>query len=71
MPLVDGKDYLVDLVSLLLLLVVVGLIWYLITNYVPMPAPIKTVITVVAVLVLCIWLLQWSGLTHLSLARPR
>lgn len=56
-----------DIISLLVVLVVVGLVWWLITTYVPLPAPIKTVITVIAVLVLCIWLLQFAGITHLRL----
>jgi hypothetical protein len=58
-----------DLISLLVVLVVLGLVWYLVTTYVPMPAPVKTVITVIAVLILCIWLLQSFGLTHLSFPR--
>ncbi len=53
-----------DLISLLVVLVVVGLVWYLVTTYVPMPAPIKTVITVIAVLILCVWLLESFGITH-------
>lgn len=53
-----------DLVSLLVVLVIVGLVWYLITTYVPMPAPIKTVITCIAVLIMCVWLLETFGLTH-------
>jgi hypothetical protein len=60
-----------DIISLLVVLVVVGLVWWLITNYVPMPAPIKTVITVVAVLILCIWLLQWAGIGGLHFGRLR
>jgi hypothetical protein len=53
-----------DLISLLVVLVVVGLVWWLVTTYIPMPAPIKTVITVIAVLILCVWLLESFGLTH-------
>jgi len=56
-----------DLISLIVVLAVVGLVWWLVTTYIPMPAPIKTVITVIAVLILCIWILQWAGLTHLTL----
>lgn len=56
-----------DIISLVVVLVVVGLVWWLITTYVPLPAPVKTVITVLAVLVLCVWLLQFAGITHLRL----
>lgn len=58
-----------DLISLLIVLVVLGVIWWLITTYVPMPAPMKTVISVVAVLALCIFLLQAFGLTHFRVGR--
>lgn len=58
-----------DLISLLVVLVVLGLVWWLVTTYVPMPPAVKTVITVIAVLILCIWLLQSFGLTHESFPR--
>ncbi len=51
-----------DLISLLVVLVVVGLILWLVQTYLPLPAPIKTVITVVVILFLCIWLLQIFGI---------
>lgn len=56
-----------DIASLLVVLVVLGVIWYLVTTYIPMPAPMKTVITVFAVLALCLMLLQWFGIGHLNL----
>lgn len=46
------------LISLILLLVVVGVVLYLIETYIPMSPPIKTVIRVVVVIVLCLYLLQ-------------
>lgn len=54
-----------DIISLLVVLVVLGAVWYLVTTYIPMPAPVKTIITVFAVLALCVWLLESFGLTHL------
>lgn len=54
-----------DIVSLLVVCVVVGLVLWLITSYVPMPQPVKTVVMVVAVLLICVWLLNWAGLAHL------
>ena len=59
-----------DIISLLVVLVVIGVVWYLVTTYIPMPAPIKTVITVIAVLVLCIMLLNMFGITHFRLGSP-
>jgi hypothetical protein len=51
-----------SLVGLLVLLVVVGVALYLVNTYVPMAAPIKTIVNVVVVLVLVIWLLDAVGL---------
>lgn len=51
-----------DLVSLLIVLVIIGVVLYLVNNYIPMDPPIKTVINVIVVLVLCIWLLQAFGI---------
>jgi hypothetical protein len=51
-----------DLIQLVIVLAVLGFIWYLLTTYIPMPAPIKTVITVICVLVLCLMLLQLAGI---------
>lgn len=56
-----------DLISFLIALTVLGLVCWLLWTYIlPLfPEPIRTVITVILVLVLCIWLLQWAGLTTL------
>lgn len=51
-----------DLIQLIVVLVVLGTCWYLVTTFIPLPAPIKTVITVIAVLVLCLVLLQVTGI---------
>ena len=48
-------------ISLIIVLAVVGLIWYLVTTYIPMPPPIRVVVTVVFVVILCIWLLEFLG----------
>jgi hypothetical protein len=50
-----------DIIQVLLVLIVVGVVLYLVQTYIPMAAPIKTIITVVVVLILCIWLLQVFG----------
>lgn len=51
-----------DIIQVLVVLIVVGVVLWLIQTYIPMAPPIKTVITVVVVLFLCIWLLQIFGL---------
>ena len=53
-----------DLISVLVVLVICGLALYLVNTYVPMAAPIKTVLNVVVVLVLVIWLLRTFGIMH-------
>ncbi len=57
------------IVEVLVVLVIVGVVWWLVTTYIPMPAPIKTVITVVAVLLLCLWLLNYFGITNFDFGR--
>ena len=51
-----------SLVGLILTLVVVGVLLWLLNNYVPMDGKIKTIINVVVVIVVVIWLLQAFGL---------
>ena len=51
-----------SLISLVLVLAVFGLILWLINTYIPMAPPIKTIINVIAVIVLCVWLLQLVGI---------
>ena len=55
------------MIELLVVLVVVGVVLYLIENYVPMSPPIKTVLRVVIVLALCLWLLRVFGIVDVPL----
>ena len=59
------------LISLLVVLIVVGVILWLINTYIPMAPPIKTVINVIVVLVLCLWLLSIFGITNLYVGPRR
>lgn len=56
-----------DLVQLIVVLIVFGLVWWLVTTYLPLPPPIKTAITVLFVLLLILWLLSIVGLVPLPL----
>lgn len=47
----------------IILLVVVGVICYLVYTYVPMPAPFKTVLTVIFVILAIVILLRALGLS--------
>jgi hypothetical protein len=59
-----------SLISLIIILVVLGVIWWLVTTYIPMPQPIKTVITVICVIVLCLLLLSLFGIGDIRVGRP-
>ncbi len=50
------------LVSLVLTLIVVGVVLWLINNFIPMAGSIKTILNVVVVVVVCIWVLNAFGL---------
>ncbi len=51
-----------SLISLLVLIAVIGLIVWLLTTYVPMPAPFKTAIIVIAIVVVLLFVLGAFGL---------
>jgi hypothetical protein len=51
-----------SLIGLIITLVVVGVLLWLLNNYVPMDGKIKSIINVVVVIVVIIWLLQVFGL---------
>ena len=50
-----------SLIGLILTLVVVGVLLWLLNNYVPMDSKIKSIINAVVVIVVVIWLLQSFG----------
>lgn len=50
------------LVTLIIYLVVIGVLLWLVNNYIPMDSKIKQVINVVVVVVVILWLLRVFGL---------
>lgn len=50
------------LITIVITLVVVGVGLWAINTYIPMARPVKTILNVVVVLILCLWLLQTLGL---------
>ena len=48
-------------------LLVPGLVLYLINTYIPMARPIKTVLNVVVVLLVCLWLLNAFGIINVPI----
>ncbi|MFU8884703.1 MAG: Thivi_2564 family membrane protein [Cyanobacteriota bacterium] len=51
-----------DLVSLVVTLIVVGVLLWLVNSYIPMDAKIKKILNIVVVVVVVIWLLNGLGL---------
>jgi hypothetical protein len=49
------------LVTLVLYLVVIGVLLWLVNNYIPMDAKIKQIINIVVVVVVILWLLRVFG----------
>ena len=50
------------LLKIIVILVVAGVGLWAINAYIPMARPVKTILNVVVVAVICIWLLQTFGL---------
>jgi undecaprenyl pyrophosphate phosphatase UppP len=50
-----------SLINLIIVLVIVGVILYLINNYLPMDGKIKNILNIVVVIAVIVWLLQSFG----------
>jgi hypothetical protein len=61
------------LLNIVIVLIIAGVILHLINRYVPMASSIKTILNVVVVIVVCIWVLQatglWANVTNFKLTR--
>ena len=51
-----------DLISLIVVLVVVGLLLWLVNTYIPMAPPIKQILNIVVIIIVVLWLIASSGL---------
>ncbi len=51
-----------SLVSLLIVLIVIGVVLYLVNNYLPIDSTIKMLINVVIVIAAIVWLLRYAGM---------
>ena len=49
------------LINLIIILVVVGVILWLVNNYIPMDRKIKSILNIVVVIVVIVWLLSVFG----------
>ena len=50
------------LTTLVIVLIVVGVLLWLVNNYIPMDGKIKNILNIVVVIIVVIWLLQVFGL---------
>lgn len=50
------------LINLVVVLIIVGVALYLVNRYIPMASSIKTILNVLVVVVVCVWLLQATGM---------
>jgi hypothetical protein len=53
-----------SLISIIVFLVIIGFLLWLINTYVPMAAPIKTILNAVVVIAVILWLLSVFGIFH-------
>ena len=51
-----------SVLSILLTLAIFGFILWLVTTYIPMPSPVKTVIIAIAVIFMVLWMMNGIGL---------
>lgn len=56
------KLFIMPLLTILLVLIVVGVLLWLINNYIPMDSKIKNILNVVVVIIVILWLLKAFGL---------
>jgi hypothetical protein len=49
------------LIQLILVLVIVGVLLWLVNNYIPMDANIKKILNIVVIIVVILWLLRMFG----------
>ena len=59
------------MIALLILIVVVGVALYLVETYVPMAPPLKTILRVVVILILCLYLLKVFGIVDVPVPQAR
>jgi uncharacterized protein YhhL (DUF1145 family) len=50
------------LINIVVTLIIVGVGLYLVNRYIPMASSIKSILNVLVVVVVCVWLLQITGL---------
>ncbi|MGC2360764.1 MAG: Thivi_2564 family membrane protein [Candidatus Cybelea sp.] len=52
------------MIEIVVVLIVVGVLLWLVNTYIPMAAPIKSLLNAVVVIVMVVWILKVFGLWH-------
>jgi len=52
-------------------IIIIGIVLYLVENYIPMDPPIKVILRAVVVLLLLLWILQSFGIIDMPLRQVR
>jgi hypothetical protein len=52
------------LIEIVIILIVVGVLLWLVNNYIPMAGPIKSLLNAVVLIVMVVWILKVFGLWH-------
>ena len=50
------------MIEALIVLIILGVVFYLVETYIPMSPPFKTILRIVVVILLILWLLQIAGI---------
>jgi len=53
-----------DILTILIVIVIVGVLLWLVNSYIPMQAGVKKILNVVVIILLIIWLLSAFGVFH-------
>jgi hypothetical protein len=58
------RRFIVSLIGLVMVLIVVGVLLWLVNNYVPMAGSIKKILNIVVVIAVVLWLLNAFGILN-------
>lgn len=58
------ERFIMPLINLVVALIVVGVLLWLVNNYIPMAGSIKRILNIVVVVVVVLWLLNAFGILH-------
>jgi hypothetical protein len=50
-----------DLITIIIVLIVVGLLAWAIAAYLPIPQPFKNIVILLVIVIACLWLLRVAG----------